>query len=219
MMKVLLLFTIALIGSETGVYAEQLKSVKEFYKPEETKEEKNNVITDNPIKNDEQAVRDNDIGIGAWDFIKMILATAFVIALLYYLLKFINKKSRTFKSSQIVENLGGTTLGANRSVQIIKVGNRVLVLGVGENIQLLKEIDDEEESRQIIKDYNNKIEQLVQPSDFVTKVIQRTRDLKIQNTEKDMPSFPSLLKKQLEDMSNGRKQLFEELEKKGSEKR
>ena len=44
----------------------------------------------------------------------------------------------------------GTTLGANRSVQLIKIGNQLLIVGVGENIQLLKEIDDEQEYEQII---------------------------------------------------------------------
>ena len=44
------------------------------------------------------------------------------------------------KSTQLVENLGGNRLGANRSVQLIKVGERLFVVGVGENIQLLKKL-------------------------------------------------------------------------------
>ena len=72
----------------------------------------------------------------------MIFATVFVVGLLYFVLKFVNKNGRLFKSTQLIENLGGTALGANRSVQLIKVGNRLLIVGVGENIQLLKEIED-----------------------------------------------------------------------------
>ena len=59
-----------------------------------------------------------------------------------------------------MENLGGNALGANRSVQVIKVGNRLLIVGVGENIQLLKEIEDGQEYEQIISEYNNQINQM-----------------------------------------------------------
>ena len=41
----------------------------------------------------------------------MIFATVFVVGLLYSVLKFVNKKGRLFKSTQLIENLGGTTLG------------------------------------------------------------------------------------------------------------
>ena len=73
--------------------------------------------------NPETEKASSTVGLTLWDFIKMILATIFVVALFYFVLKFINKKGSLYKRSQIIENLGGTTLGANRSVQIIKVGS------------------------------------------------------------------------------------------------
>ncbi|MCM3572762.1 flagellar biosynthetic protein FliO [Mesobacillus subterraneus] len=156
----------------------------------------------------------SQVGVNFMDFVRMILATAFVAALIYFLLKFINKKSMTYKSSQLVENLGGTSLGANRSVQIVKAGNKLLIVGVGENIQLLKEIDDPEEYSQVIQEYNNKMEKLVQPSDIVTKLLKRAkRDGGNQRSE-----FSALLKNQLNDMASGRKKMLEEIQKKGSEK-
>ncbi|HAQ06912.1 MAG TPA: flagellar biosynthesis protein FliZ, partial [Bacillus bacterium] len=131
-----------------------------------------------------------------------------------FLLRFINKKSMSYKSSQLVENLGGTSLGANRSIQIVKAGNRLLIVGVGENIQLLKEIDDSEEYSQIIQEYNNKIEQLVQPSDIVTKFLKRANN----DDGKDSTNFSALLKTQLNEMTSGRKKLLEEIQKKGSDR-
>nr|WP_079508439.1 flagellar biosynthetic protein FliO [Mesobacillus jeotgali] len=155
------------------------------------------------------------VGVSFLDFVRMIFATAFVAALLYFLLRFINKKSRSFKSSQLVENLGGTSLGANRSVQIVKAGNRLLIVGVGENIQLLREIDDPEEYSQVIQEYNNKMEQLMQPSDIVTKLLKRTNK-DGDNTQNS--NFSALLKSQLNDMASGRKKMLAEMQKKGSEK-
>ena len=156
----------------------------------------------------------SQVGVSFLDFLRMILATAFVAVLIYFLLKFINKKSMMYKSSQLVENLGGTSLGANRSVQIVKAGNKLLIVGVGENIQLLKEIDDPEEYSQVIQEYNNKMEQLVQPSDIVTRLLKRAK----KDGDNQRSEFSALLKNQLNDMASGRKKMLQELQKKGSEK-
>jgi flagellar protein FliO/FliZ len=207
-----ILFLLAALLSPIGfTHAEQLnKSVEDCIK--------NRASCDDgqPEKTANQSVqKETKVGVSFLDFVRMIFATAFVAALLYFLLKFINKKSRSFKSSQIVENLGGTSLGANRSVQIVKAGNRLLIVGVGENIQLLREIDDPEEYSQVIQEYNNKMEQLMQPSDIVTKLLKRANK-KSDNTQSS--NFSALLKSQLNDMASGRKKMLSEMQKKGSEK-
>lgn len=210
----LLIIGIALLGLEAPAYAEQLNnSVKDcIEQPDACGDEQA------PKKQEVQGkVESTKVGINAWDIIKMILATVFVVALLYFLLKFINKRSKSYKSSRLIENLGGTALGTNRSVQLIKVGNRILVVGVGENIQLLKELTDSEECSQIITEYNDKMEQLVQPSDIVTKVLQRRKVN--QSKENKGNHFQSLLKQQLEKITTDRQKLFDEMEKKGSDER
>jgi flagellar protein FliO/FliZ len=212
-LKVALIVFIALLGTAQVASAESMNnSVKDYFEHPD----KNKVQESAPTKKIDQKQTTDNVGITFWDFLRMIFALIFVVALLYFLLKFINKKSKVFKSTQLVENLGGTTLGANRSVQIVKIGNQLFIVGVGENVQLLKEIDDPNEHRQILTDYNNKMEQLVQPSDIVTKVIERAK--KWQATKNENASFSSLLKNQLEEISKGRKKLFDEMEKKGSNK-
>ena len=113
-----------------------------------------------------------------------------------------------FKSTQLIENLGGTTLGANRSVQLIKVGNRLLLVGVGENIQLLKEIENEQPCEQIILEYNNQINQVGSPNDIISKILKRVQGKENQKDEQK-PPFQTLLKKQLDDLSKERKKAFE----------
>jgi flagellar protein FliO/FliZ len=200
----------ALISPISLASAEQLnKSVQDCMKNPESCDDGQ---ADKTTKQSDD--KKSKVGVGFLDFLRMILATAFVAALIYFLLKFINKKSMTYKSSQLVENLGGTSLGANRSVQIVKAGNKLLIVGVGENIQLLKEIDDPEEYSQVIQEYNNKMEQLVQPSDIVTKLLKRAR----RDGGNQRSEFSALLKNQLNDMASGRKKMLEEIQKKGSEK-
>jgi flagellar protein FliO/FliZ len=212
-LKVALIVFIALLSSGTVASAEPMNnSVKDYFQHPDKYKGQNIALT----KKSDQTQTTAKVGITFWDFLRMILATIFVVALLYFLLKFINKKSKAFKSTQLVENLGGTALGANRSVQIVKIANQLFIVGVGENVQLLKEIDDPDEYRQILIDYNNKMEQTVQPSDIVTKIIERTK--KWQGAKNENTTFSSLLKNQMDEISKGRKKLFDEMEKKGSDK-
>lgn len=215
--KILLLSVILVIGFHTEVKAEPDDSVKNMFEQEQQNVEEESEPQE--IPSNEAVDESGPAGITIWDFMKMIVATIFVIALLYFLLKFINKKSHGYRDTQLIQNIGGAPVGSNRSVQIIKVGKRLLIVGVGENIQLLKEIDDEEEAREIIEEHNHKIEQLARPSDIVTKVIERTKAFQKQDQEKEKRSFSSHLKTQLDQITKQRKKMYDEMEKKGSEEK
>lgn len=226
------LLIIVLLGFGTKAYAEQIdKSVydilhnKESEENENQESEKEEKTEANPNTDDESTANQTNllleetdsedtgsIGVTIWDFVKMIFATIFVIFLMYFILRFINKRNHGYKSSQIIENIGGTALGSNRSIQLIKVGKRLLIVGVGDSIQLIKEIEDEQEYKEILEEYNRKLDQLVQPSDIVTKVksIVTSGDSKPKTKE----SFSNRLSKELERISSERKEKMEVLEKK-----
>lgn len=74
--------------------------------------------------------------------IKLVGALAIVILLIYFLYKMVSKKTKAFRDGGAIHTVAGVSVGANRSVQLVKIGEEVLVLGVGENVQLLKEIKD-----------------------------------------------------------------------------
>ncbi|WLR43529.1 flagellar biosynthetic protein FliO [Bacillus carboniphilus] len=115
----------------------------------------------NKNKEEQPVLEDDDTkppdSISIWDFVKMIAALFFVLLILYFFIRLLNFRSLNNRSLRNVENLGGTPLGNNRSVQLIKVGDRVLVVGVGESIQLLKEIEDEREVELLKKEYEEKM--------------------------------------------------------------
>ncbi|MES1039100.1 flagellar biosynthetic protein FliO [Peribacillus simplex] len=191
-------------------HAEDLeKTVKDVYEqPDDLKVDKGE---SKGSKSTKQTTNPDKVGITVWEFLRMIFATIFVVALLYSLLKFINKKSKSYQKANSVENLGGTGLGANRSVQLVKVGGRILVIGVGENIQLLKEIDDPEEYEQLLKDHNDKIDQMIQPGELAMKL--KNKWLKKSGSE--TASFSAEFKSQLDQLSDSRKKLLKELDRKG----
>ncbi|WP_088105103.1 flagellar biosynthetic protein FliO [Halalkalibacter urbisdiaboli] len=148
-------------------------------------------------------------------FAQMLGALAFVIFLLYVILRFINKRTRAFRSTQLLQNVGGVPLGANRSVQLVKVGNRVLVVGVGETIQLLKEIEDESEIKQLMTQQQEQFSQIDIPINKMTSWINRrlrgedSTYVEANSSPKNQDAFKALLSKQLSDVSKSQKQIHD----------
>jgi flagellar protein FliO/FliZ len=220
-----LLFLLALDGFDSHVFAEQVnQSVKDCIGKPETCGEQVSPQKEAVDKETEAVDRSSStsvsegnstVGITAWDFIKMILATIFVVALLYFVLKFVNKKSSMFKKTQVIENLGGVPLGSNRSVQIIKIGNRLFIVGVGENVQLLKEIEDYEDYKEILSNYNNQLDQMIQPNEFFGKLMDKVskRKKNSKGVSTVAPPFQSMLQQQLDELAKERKKAYEEVAK------
>jgi flagellar protein FliO/FliZ len=209
-----LFFCLFLFGIQSQAFAQTTnQSVKEcLEQPENCGEEQGAEVIDEQTDGEqlEASKESKAIGLNFGDFFKMIFATLFVVVLLYVVLKLVNKKGMLHNKSDTLVSLGGLTVGTNRSVQLIKVGERLLVVGVGENIQLLTEIEKGQEFDQIIINYNQKLDEIAQPSDFITRIVQFIKGRKKEETG-EQTSFQMLLKKQLNELSNQRKKTLEEL--------
>lgn len=88
------------------------------------------------------ALPKSDAGGTFLTFLKLFLALGVVLFLIYLFYRFLSKRTRSFQHVGQIRNLGGVSVGANRSVQLVKIGNEVLILGIGENVSLIKEVDD-----------------------------------------------------------------------------
>src|SRR5690606_12975305 len=101
------------------------------------------------IEKDEPAAdRSQDgaaVGLSWWDYTKTLLALLFVVGLLFALLKFINRKNRMFDQHRLMKNVGGLSLGQQKSIQLVVIGESYYLIGVGDEVRLLKEITDPEE--------------------------------------------------------------------------
>lgn len=72
----------------------------------------------------------------------VLLVLLLMIVGIVMLLRFVGKRNRGWWVNRSLRSLGGLTLGANKSMQIVEWNNRIYVLGVGENVQLLESITD-----------------------------------------------------------------------------
>ncbi|WP_159159621.1 flagella biosynthesis regulatory protein FliZ [Bacillus altitudinis] len=183
---------------ENGMVNDWIKDEKESKKDTEKK------TTDNQT-NPAEEVPSSSVSI--MDFVKMIGALLFVILLIYGLVRFVGKQNRLLKPFRYVENIGGTTVGQNRSVQLIKVGKRVLVVGVADSIQLLKEIDDEQECEAIVKQY----EEAMESKTDLPKMMQKLTSQVKKHDQSTTSSFSANLKAQLAEL----KKTQSEVRKKG----
>lgn len=77
--------------------------------------------------------------------VKVIFFLGLIILLFFVLIKYIAKKNKGAMFGNSIRSLGGVPLGQNKSIQIVEVGHSLLIVGVGENIQLLDKINDADE--------------------------------------------------------------------------
>lgn len=75
----------------------------------------------------------------------LILYTLLIVGLIYGLVKFLASRQRSLTNSSVVKVIGASSVGGQKSVQVVQIGNQLLVVGVGEDVSLLTEITDEQQ--------------------------------------------------------------------------
>jgi flagellar protein FliO/FliZ len=88
-------------------------------------------------------------------FIKFILSFILVIGLLVVLLRFLAKRSRQTQTNGLVLPLGGHALGNNKSLQVLLIGQTIYIIGVGENVTMIRSISQGEEYQHLLESYEN----------------------------------------------------------------
>lgn len=86
---------------------------------------------------------------GVWDIFKMLLFVALIVGLIYalaYFLKFVAGSRRLFHGSSAARVLHTLPLGGKQSIVAVKLGGRILIVGVsGDGVRRLSEVTDPEE--------------------------------------------------------------------------
>lgn len=188
-----------------SVYADSDTNSIEYCmkKPEECKDN-----TDPAAKEDTVVSAAGDVS--AWEYIKMVLALIFVVALFYGLMKFLNKRNLTFQRNQMVQNLGGLSLGAQKSVQLLQIGKSLYLVGVGDDVQLLREITDPQEVEALLSLYNEK-QEYAATSPYIAEVFSKLKRKNNQNssTLQKQDSFGELFEKKISEIKQERSEEIE----------
>ncbi|MDF2902689.1 MAG: flagellar biosis protein [Bacillus sp. (in: firmicutes)] len=114
-----------------------------------------------------------------------------IIALLFFIQKYVTKKRKMYQGGGPFHGIGGHSLGNNRSMQLLMIGDTLYILGVGENVNLIRSISPGAEQTKLLE----AVAEAETPVDVVTKwgkQIKRTsqekwNDLLIQQLKEQKP--------------------------------
>ena len=165
-----------------------------------------------PAEGEKEGGRDETpIGPTFGSYVKLFFAFAFVIALLYATLRFVNRRNFQMSQHRLMRNLGGVSVGSQRSIQLISVGGTYYLVGVGEDVRLLKEVTDEKEIEQIKKYVQEEQEgALTAPSflavDSIRSIFNKKKERQSSNSPNQEARFDHLFQEELERVQEERKE-------------
>jgi len=146
-------------------------------------------------------VEQNEAGSLAFSIVRTVFALLLILALIYILIKFLGKRNKLFSQVKALENLGGISVGQNKSIQIVRIGEKVFIVGVGDNVELLQELDDEDLIHDLL--HSDKQDDF-QVNHLVRSIFKQKPDPNDEFNEEPHQRFKSLFSNELEKLKENR---------------
>lgn len=172
----------------------------------------------NTLDAEAESTESASLSMGPWEYIKILFSLIFVIALLIIVLRFLNKRNVNYQQNALVRNIGGLSVGAQKSVQLLQIGNSVYVVGVGEEVQLLKEVTDPEEIEQLLAYYNDR-QGAVSTTPYIAELLGKFKGKKESQDVSEGSNFNTLLNRRINEIKKERSEELERWKEKESDKR
>ncbi len=144
---------------------------------------------------------------------KLIFYTLLILVMIYGLIKFLAVRQKKFQPNQAVKLMGGTPLGNNKSLQLVKVGEKVYLIGVGDQVTLIKEFSELDEINSIETDLENQSTLFASPLATISTSIVNFSKEKLSKRIETKPnlSFEHLFKQSLNKQKGKQEQLKQDL--------
>ncbi|UJL47949.1 flagellar biosynthetic protein FliO [Virgibacillus sp. NKC19-16] len=146
-------------------------------------------------------------GLLLFDLVKMFFALLLVLALIYLLIKFLGKRNKLFHQVKALENLGGISVGQNKSIQLVRIGTKVYLIGVGENVEMLQEITDDEIKKDLLHIESNEDKDFSAGALFKS-FLQPKSDGDSYEANQSKHEFKQLFSNELEKLKTNRKNII-----------
>lgn len=200
------MFNFAVVDAETGD-----GSVSDFFNPAETIEQDDSETINEEIDTPNSPLINQSNELTLFGLIvRIIVVLAIIIGLIYLLLKFFNRSGNFNKQGEVLTNLGGISLGINKSAQMLKVGNKIYLVGVGDDISILTEITDSVVIEQLLEKQQapsmNATSLLDQFNSFFKKTKSKEEPVQKEQIFKNQ-DFASLFKGELDTMKDKREKI------------
>ncbi|MEC5422681.1 flagellar biosynthetic protein FliO [Virgibacillus sp. C22-A2] len=165
--------------------------------------------TDGEGSQTEQLIESESTGSLLFSLVKMFFALLLILALIYLLLKFLSKRSKLFHQVKALENLGGVSVGQNKSIQIVRIGTQVFLIGVGENVEMLHEITDNEVIEDLLHS-EKAVQNEVSAGTLFSSILRKKSTEDMGSTIQDKGDFKKLFSGELEKVRKNREKLIKQ---------
>lgn len=199
----IIISSILLVCMTSTFLSAEVRNVKDCLEGTEDCEELNQQPTGEMDESNEVVENDSLSSSLVFNFIKMIFALLLILALIYVILNFIKKRNKLFSNVNVLENLGGITVGPNKSIQIIRIGSKIYLIGVGDNVELLQEVTDDEIIASVLTE-----DDALKPANILQAFLQRNNS-KSMNNETKNESFTNTLEEELNKIKDKRGQIID----------
>lgn len=199
----IIISSILLICISSNLLYAEVKSVRDCLESNEDCEELQQQPAVEMEGNNELVENEGLSSSFVFNFIKMIFALLLILALIYVILNFIKKRNKLFSNVNVLENLGGITVGANKSIQIVRIGSKIYLFGVGDNVEMLQEITDDEIIDSLLTE-----EDAFKPATFLQGFMQK-KTINASNKESVETSFTNTLEEELNKIKEKRGQMID----------
>lgn len=82
----------------------------------------------------------------------VFVALGIVIALLVLAIKWLSKRNKSLGGQRGMRSLGGISLGQQASLQVVELGGRIYIIGVGDQVTLIDKEDDPAKVAALLKE-------------------------------------------------------------------
>lgn len=183
--------------AETGYVDDCLenpKNCEEPLEPEpETNEAENELLEQEP-----------KTGSLFFEIVKVVFALLLVLALIYIFLYFLKRRNKLGTRIKSLENIGGVSVGQNKSVQLLRLGDHLYLIGVGEDVTLLQKIEEKSLIEEIMRERDeNKADFTTGP--LLSSILQK----KDENKREKPDNFKSLFNQELNSLKKNRKNIID----------
>lgn len=204
LMKVLAVFFLTSILMSHSVYAE--RNVKDCLEDDDCIELESEELDDETVVESDDNISSNQTGSMIINILKIVFALALVLILIYILLLFLKKKNKLSMHNQALETLGGISVGQQKSIQVVRIGEKVYAIGVGNDVTMLDEITD----KKMIQQLEESATEEPQAITFIQNwLLKKSKNTKSRNKHEKNHSFSKTLEKELDDLKANREQLME----------
>lgn len=90
-------------------------------------------------------------GAVIWMIIQILFALALIAVLIFIVIKFFARKSQNFDSPRKLRIIAGIGVSPQKSIQVVEVGRKLYILGVGQDVNLLDKIDNPDEVSDLVE--------------------------------------------------------------------